>query len=339
MVPPGQTVTVLAPWPGQLAAPEQGGTPVPGSQVESGQTLFRFFPIASPEREQPGPAERAQMASAQASLISSRLAAEGDVARSQAEVELAKIMVEREEQLQRDGAGSQRAVDAAKGTLNIAEATLAAALERKRLLDELTLEMEAGKVQTIDIKAPTAGVLQTLPVVPGQTVSTGETLFQVADLRSVWVRVQVYVGDVRKIDSGAAVRVMGLSGVGHGDALTGQPVAAPLSADPMSATADLYYAVENLAERLRPGERVGVALPLREEAESLVVPDKAILYDIDGGTWVYERTGEQRYRRRRVAVRSLRDGLAVLADGPAEGSPIVTDGAAELFGTEFGAGK
>ena len=38
-------------------------------------------------------------------------------------------------------------------------------------------------------------------------------------------------------------------------------------------------------------------------------------------------------------VTDLVDAYAVLAQGPAPGTRVVTDGAAELFGTEFGAGK
>jgi hypothetical protein len=43
--------------------------------------------------------------------------------------------------------------------------------------------------------------------------------------------------------------------------------------------------------------------------------------------------------RRRVEVVRVADGRAVLSFGPKVGTPVVTGGAAELFGTEFGAGK
>ena len=40
-----------------------------------------------------------------------------------------------------------------------------------------------------------------------------------------------------------------------------------------------------------------------------------------------------------VGTRLLTGPLAVLSQGPVEGMRVVTDGAAELFGVEFGAGK
>jgi hypothetical protein len=57
--------------------------------------------------------------------------------------------------------------------------------------------------------------------------------------------------------------------------------------------------------------------------------------DINGGTWVYENVGEHKFARQRVAVKYVADSLAVLDRGPAVGAKVVTEGAAELFGTEF----
>jgi hypothetical protein len=63
------------------------------------------------------------------------------------------------------------------------------------------------------------------------------------------------------------------------------------------------------------------------------------LYDIHGGTWVYEQTAPQTFVRRRVEVQFIDQERAILAQGPSAGAKIVTQGAAELFGTEFGIGK
>ncbi len=69
------------------------------------------------------------------------------------------------------------------------------------------------------------------------------------------------------------------------------------------------------------------------------MPFGAVLHDIQGGQWVYVQTGEHTYARRRVQVARLAGVDAVLASGPPVGSKVVTDGAAELFGTEFVTGK
>jgi hypothetical protein len=69
-----------------------------------------------------------------------------------------------------------------------------------------------------------------------------------------------------------------------------------------------------------------------------IVPYSAILYDAKGDTWVYANPEPLSYIRERVTVEYVQDGQAVLTDGPPEGTPVVTVGAAELYGTEFGGG-
>ena len=64
-----------------------------------------------------------------------------------------------------------------------------------------------------------------------------------------------------------------------------------------------------------------------------------MLHDAYGGTWVYEARPSHAFVRRRVSVRDQVDGLAVLDVGRPPGTKVVTVGAAELFGTEFGVGK
>jgi len=115
-------------------------------------------------------------------------------------------------------------------------------------------------------------------------------------------------------------------------------VSAPPSADAVATTVDLFYELANGDGRLYPGQRLAVTLPMRSSHKSLVVPLKAVLYDVHGGRWVYEQTGPGVYVRRRVAVRYVDAAKAVLASGPTAGAKIVTDGAVELFGTEFGVG-
>ncbi|MGB7219041.1 MAG: hypothetical protein WBD07_09545, partial [Vicinamibacterales bacterium] len=117
------------------------------------------------------------------------------------------------------------------------------------------------------------------------------------------------------------------------------PVAAPPSANATTAGVDLYFSLANPDRRFRPGERVGVRLTRRNTAASLVVPKAALLHDAYGGTWVYVVREPGVYVRRRVAVSDISGPLAILSQGPPAGARVVTDGAAELFGVEFGAGK
>jgi RND family efflux transporter MFP subunit len=277
------------------------------------------------------------MANARASLVSAQIQADGDVKQAAAQVDGAEIALSRARKLLVDGAGSQRDVDNALATYNIASEGLKAARQRKELLDQLTLNAESGTAPIVPIHAPNKGIIRTVSARIGQVVSAGAPLFEIVDLDRLWVQVPIYAGQVHEIDLQREAAILGLSETG--DNHSARPIKAPPTADPLAASVDLYYEIDNSDGRFRPGERVTARIPLKGEEESLVVPRAAVLRDIHGTAWVYVRSGENEFRRERVAIQFTTQDLAVLSLGPKVGTPVVVDGAAELFGTEFGAGK
>jgi hypothetical protein len=121
----------------------------------------------------------------------------------------------------------------------------------------------------------------------------------------------------------------------------GVPVAAPRRGDPGAASVDLYYEVAS-GGALRSGERVTVSLPTAGAAAArrvLAVPLSAVVYDVYGGTWTYVAKDSLQLVRTRVELGDIVDGRAVIVRGLTRGVRVVTAGAAELFGTEFGPGK
>ena len=86
---------------------------------------------------------------------------------------------------------------------------------------------------------------------------------------------------------------------------------------------------------MRPGERLAVRLPLKSVERALVVPQSAVVYDVNGGTWVYEQRAPHQFARRRVELGGPAGANVIVARGLTDGMTIVTVGAAELYGTEF----
>ncbi|HEV7677705.1 MAG TPA: hypothetical protein VGQ42_03970 [Candidatus Dormibacteraeota bacterium] len=76
--------------------------------------------------------------------------------------------------------------------------------------------------------------------------------------------------------------------------------------------------------------------PVVAAADNLVIPVTALVYDKDGGTWVFLATQPLTFERRAVTIARVSGDRAVLSSGPAAGSRVVTVGAAELLGTEYG---
>jgi RND family efflux transporter MFP subunit len=258
--------------------------------------------------------------------------AKRDAATAEAELTVATQRAQRLERLLAEGAASARAVEEARGQLKIAEATAAAARARAKEIGSSPSGTGAGIV----VRAPLAGVLQSVTAAPGQTVAASAPLFEVVQTDALWVRVPLFVGERNGVDVGKPVTVVGLGG---GPALSAVAVTGPPSADPTTATSDLFYALQSPGSLVRPGERVSVQVPLTGSEQALVVPTDAVLYDMNGGSWVYEATGPTTFVRRRIEIRTQVGYKTLIARGLEPGKKIVTAGAIELFGTEFGAGK
>ena len=337
MIPDGHRIPVTAPMTGTLLQAKNTPLALPGQKVSTNQILFNLTPMLPPEREVPNAAERVAMANAKATLVSSQIQADGDMQQAAAQVEAAKIALQRSQQLLEDRAGSRRQVDESEAALNIATQAFNAAKERKKLLDELTLDAKTGIAAAVPIASPQDGILQAVSAQVGQVVTAGTPLFEIVDLQKMWIRVPVYAGLVNEIDLEAVASASSLSNTAN--SIKARPIMAPPSANALSSSVDLYYEVDNADSQFHPGERLTVMVPLKGESESLVVPKAAVILDIYGTGWVYVKSAEHEYRRHRAAVSFTTDELAVLSLGPEVGSAVVVDGAAELFGTEFGAGK
>ena len=323
-VPPGQAVVVSAPLAGVL---RPAGTTllVAGMAVKSGQPVFQLLPLLDPV--------------GRANLTASKVDAAGQVEAAQEQLKGAQIGLDRAKKVLGGGAGTQRSVDEAQVLVDVATKALAATTARRQLLDAVVGQTEAGTAAAVPVTAPVDGVLRVVGALPGQTVPAGAVLFEVVDLSRVWVRVPVYVGDLADIDPAAPAAVGPLTARPGGPTRPATPVSAPPAANPAAGTSDVMYTLDNRDARYSPGQRVGATLALAGPADALVVPAAAVVYDMHGGGWVYERVADRGYTRRRVVVRYVAGADAVLAVGPPVGTPVVTAGAAELFGTETGFSK
>jgi RND family efflux transporter MFP subunit len=338
LIPPGQTVVVSAPLPGELALAGGAPLPAPGTTVTAGQTLFAFQPLLSPEREVLTPAERVRVAQTRADVATVQMEAERLIESAKISRDAARIAYDRAVALLKAKAASQRVVDDAEAQFKLAQEALITAQTRHRLLSGIELDEQAGELQARSITSPVAGVLQSLDAAVGESVTAGEPLFTVIMTDRLWLRVPVYVGHWRQVDTTASAQFTEYGDASHQPPLDATYVTAPPSANALANTIDLFYEISNEQGHWRPGQKVAVTLPLGGEEESLIVPRNATLYDTQGGTWVYRRLKEHTFARQRVAVRYIDGDNAVLDAGAEPGMQVVTDGAVELFGTEFGVG-
>ena len=99
-----------------------------------------------------------------------------------------------------------------------------------------------------------------------------------------------------------------------------------------------YLTLDAAAKDIKPGQHVWIEFAGATEAPRKIIPFSSVLYDADGNTWAYVATKPQTYERTAVAIEAIEGADAVLTAGGPAGAAVVTDGAVEIFGTEFKVG-
>lgn len=337
VAPPGSILTVSAPLAGTVRGPKDGYVPAAGEPVAAGRSLARIEPLLPPESALTLASAKVAHEGTRAAIERARVEAEAAADRALAEERALQPILARAETLVEENAGSVKAADEARARVIAARAAKESARRLAEALRGFALpEIEAGAPPALDLPSPITGTCTRVFAGAGQIVASGAPLLEIQGLDRLWVRVPVPVGDLAAIDPKAPAAI-GADGPAA-PAPVAEPIDAPPAADFRAATVDLHFGLPG-GGSFRPGQRVEARLALAGTAESLAVPAAAVLYDIHGGAWVYEALGPASFARRRIVIRRVAGGIAALESGPPPGTAVVTAGAAELFGTEFGIGK
>lgn len=84
-------------------------------------------------------------------------------------------------------------------------------------------------------------------------------------------------------------------------------------------------------------KRLGVqTAKVRSDGSRTVIPYGAVLYDPNGDTWTYTNPKPLVFQRADISVARVDGNSAILTTGPPVGTAIVTVGATEIWGVEYG---
>lgn len=323
VVPPQNLTTLMAPITGTLSSQSLRV----GSRVAQGEPLFSFTPLLV-DNYALGPSQQLSLKTSELSLKQSEVAIQTRINNAKVEVEASLIDFRRAEQLFKEQVGSRKRVDDARARWQLAQEVLESARRELKSVSQITQQSTVPEIRPVTQSAPISGTISRVLAASGQAVSAGQPVLEVMNLKTLWLRVRIPQMEAGEIERGVAAV---LPGGGRAEPTKGAP-----TGDQLTSSLDLYFEVHN--SNLNPDQRLEVSLPLKGSGQHLVVPTASVLYDIYGGTWVYVRSKSHEYHRERVLLEQTgEDGLAVLAKGPKVGTTVVVNGAAELFGVEFGA--
>lgn len=328
----------------------------PGAPVQRGALVAHLRPVLATPDELQAMTLQVEMDREGADL-------ERDLLRARALLEASQAQLERARKLFQDTAGSKKAIEDAELEHSSALADLKAAQEkmttlaekRRRILERFQAPLDgngsasrpATGLAPIPVTSPIDGAIVSVGASQGEFVDAGRLLFELADLDKAWVRVPIFEGDIAKVDA-AKPLLLSLPGKDkdHGCATLQLATRSP-KVDSQRRTVDYFYEEKiggslrfSPGRELHLGQAVNVWVPCVGEAEEpLTVPASAVVFDSKGSSWVYVSVGERRFSRRRVDLGRVHEGRVVIARGLSAGQAVVTTGAAELLGSEFGAGE
>jgi cobalt-zinc-cadmium efflux system membrane fusion protein len=250
----------------------------------------------------------------------------GDLERARATVSVAKRNYEREKRLFEQEISPQKEMLDAEVVYRSAEADFNGALAKLQ-----TYGATSGSGGSYGLRSPVAGTVVERNASPGQIVGPASNVFTVADLRHVWIAVDVYETDLNRVHRGAAVIVTPTAL--PGETFKGRVTFAGGVVDTTSRTIKLRVTVENETRRLRPGMFAQVRITAQSGVTSnsaIALPEIAV-QDVNGKPTVFINIAPGRYVARTVTVGNRASGGTVFVTGGIRvGDRVVVQGAFQL---------
>ena len=187
------------------------------------------------------------------------------------------------------------------------------------------LEKTRNIQDNVTIFATSGGTITEVAVREGQYVKSGQPLFKVADLSTVWVEAEVYESDLDDIKEGMEVRVEARAFPDR--KFEGKVTLIHPMVDQQTRTNKVRVELENTDEKLKPGMYTTVFFQEDQgpSKKFLVVPSSSVIYSGKGAS-VYVEVEQNVFERREVEIgRSLDDWVEIL-DGLEKGDTVAYKG-------------
>lgn len=183
-----------------------------------------------------------------------------------------------------------------------------------------TLVATGQPLRSMPVRAPVRGYVARKSVLKGLFVTAGTEIFQLADLSTVWVLVDVYEADLARVRVGQKATFTSSSAPGKAYPGKVQFIYPALNVG--SRTLQARVELPNPRLELRPGMFGDVVLETSAE-EAVVIPADALV-DTGSHRYVFVDRGNGRFEPRAVRTGAAGDGKVAVLEGLAAGEKVVT---------------
>ncbi|MGH7458096.1 MAG: efflux RND transporter periplasmic adaptor subunit [Longimicrobiaceae bacterium] len=244
---------------------------------------------------------------------------------AEALLEIARENYDRERRLEQQGISSRKELLDAEAELRRAEAALQSAEQRLQALGA-----GHGTGGQFAIIAPFSGIVVAREASLGEVASSADQLFTVANLERLWIELDVYERDLRRVSEGQAVDVT--TAAYPGRVFTGEVVYLGDILDPETRTVRARVEIPNEDRTLKPGMFANAVIQVGGGATPMVAVPQNAVQEMEGRTVVFV-PGDQPGEFRAVPVEvgePVGDGRVVIRSGLDADAPLVVAGAFSL---------
>ncbi|HMV41242.1 MAG TPA: efflux RND transporter periplasmic adaptor subunit [Leptospiraceae bacterium] len=190
-----------------------------------------------------------------------------------------------------------------------------------------SLESSNNRQQYLVIRSPINGTVTDRKAVNGQAVNIDENLFVVADLRKLWVLLDVYEKDLNSVKIGAEATIKTL---GDKQEVVKAYVAHVSEViDQIKHTAEIRLEVDNAESKLKPGQTISATVKDLSSAAKArkiqVVPSEAV-HKIEGKTIVFAANDDGSFEVLDVTTGDTIDDDIEIKSGIPQNKNIVSTG-------------
>lgn len=275
-----------------------------------------------------------------------------DITLSNNDVQLAKINLDRENELFKEGISARKSLQEAKNAYDSAivkQTTLKKKLQQevsllqnqlKMTIESATDQLEImgiGKAEIdqalrtnhvtadLPIVAPVAGAVTQRDITLGERVDPAKKVFSIVNLNPIWVMVDIYQEQIPNVKQGQEVVITTPSK----QSLHGKISSVGSVVDDATKTLHVRIVTENPEGLLRPGMFVTAQIVIgSKDKQTLIIPDAALVKD-GSRSFVYVKVGNNFKPREVKTGQDVADEIEILSGVTTE-DQIVLVGAQQL---------
>lgn len=251
-----------------------------------------------------------QIESSQQAIRTAKIARKDSLASLRVAIKNARTLV--------DGSQARLAVANASADQNITAAANALQMAEQALLSTQV------RYEPLTVVAPRPGVIVARRADPGESVTVATPLFEIAEIDTVKITIEVTERIINKIALGDIIPVttditkkIFLAKVTRRD----------LAADPATHTFTIELTLDNTAQLLLPGMLASTTITVAEKPDVIIIPTSAVLTDIDTGESAVFVSVDGVAQKRPVTLGMTNGKDIIITTGLTTGELLITTGA------------